>query len=116
MQSRRVLRKTLRKVRRLSKWDYNEKALIVMLIRVWAGHEKTGKNLVDDATAANLSEEIHRRLNWFEGTNDIRHVIDGLRYYFGMLSILMTSGWDDTLSAAYKRYLKDGKVTFKDLA
>jgi hypothetical protein len=110
MKGRKCLRKAIREARKLSAWDYSDEALAVLVIRVVAGKWKTGENLVDSKVADELSKEIHKRLNWFEQTGEIRHVIDGARYYFGMLAILLEAGWDKVLPVGYKRFLDTGYV------
>jgi len=105
----RALRVALRRVKLLPPEEYNEGALACLLIRVWAGHTKFFKTM--DELGLTAMYETGRRLFLYKKTNEVRHLIDGLRYLFGELVLRLHNEGPACLTGtakAYQDFLKTG--------
>lgn len=104
------LRKALRLVKRLPKEEYNDDALAVLLLRIYYGFMKTNKLVSDSSYIRDPFAGIHKRLNWYEGTGETRHLIDAVRYCFWMLSYVTDKQGPKALPIWYQKLLEDGTV------
>lgn len=107
---KRCLRKALKLVKRLPKEEYNDEALSMLLLRIYYGFTKTQQKVSDSDYIREPFKGVHKRLNWYEGTGETRHLIDALRYCFWMLSYIFDKQGKEAMPKVYEEFLDSGKV------